>query len=84
MRQMLQKLGIVGAGGNYKTTKHRIEKLGIDISHFKGQGWLKGKTHNNQPLTSLDKIFNGEHPLYNTNKLRKRLIKENIFQPCLF
>ena len=76
IRQVLQKLNVVPAGGNYETTKRRISNFGIDTSHFTGQGHYKGKTHNNhlRPLTELlvsDK-------LYSSHKLKKRLIKEGI------
>jgi len=43
IRQVLDKLNIVPAGGNYQTTNRRIQKLGIDTSHFTGQAWNKGK-----------------------------------------
>ena len=28
-------------GGNYKTIKHHIVRLGLDVSHHTGQGWNK-------------------------------------------
>jgi len=76
IRQVLQKLNIVPAGGNYETTKRRIVKFGIDIDHFTGQGHLRGKTHsyNKTPLTEIlvsDK-------LYSSHRLKNRLIKEGL------
>ena len=41
-RQVLKKLGLKEAGGNYKTLKKAIEDFNVDISHFKKQGWLNG------------------------------------------
>lgn len=75
--QVLSKLGIVCAGGNYKTVKHRIEKLNIDSSHFTGQGHLKGKNHNFNPAKKLKDIL-VINSYYNSNDLRKRLIKEGV------
>jgi hypothetical protein len=42
----LKQQGLVPSGGNYKAFNQRVKELGIDISHFTGQGHLKGKTHN--------------------------------------
>jgi len=43
-RQVLQKLNLKEAGGNYSNIKKRVEQFNIDISHFHGQSWNKGKT----------------------------------------
>lgn len=42
IRQVLQHFGLSQKGGNYKTMKHKLEQLGIDTSHFTGQGHRKG------------------------------------------
>ena len=44
IRQVLISLGLKEAGGNYSNIKKRIEQFNIDISHFHGQAWAKGKT----------------------------------------
>lgn len=44
MAQVLRNLGIGVNGGNHRSILARLKQLGIDTSHFKGQGWLKGKT----------------------------------------
>src|SRR5262245_22054209 len=41
--QTLEKLGVRAAGGNYAYLKKRISELGLDTSHFRGMGWLKGQ-----------------------------------------
>ena len=76
IRQVLQKLNIVPAGGNYATIKRRIERFNIDTSHFTGQGHLRGKTHtyNKCPLTEI--LVCGKP--YSSHKLKKRLIKEGL------
>ena len=44
VRQVLSKLGLKEAGGNYKVAQQRIEKLGISLADgANGQGWSKGK-----------------------------------------
>ena len=39
--EVLKKLDLIVAGGNYGTIKRKIAKYNIDISHFTGQGWNK-------------------------------------------
>lgn len=41
--QLMDKLGVRRAGGNYGTIKKRIKDFNIDVSHFTGQSWNKGK-----------------------------------------
>lgn len=36
--EVLKKLGIVVAGGNYKTLTKNIKRLNLDTNHFTGQG----------------------------------------------
>jgi hypothetical protein len=80
IRQAINKLGLIPAGGNYKTIKVKIQALRIDVSHFKGKGWLKGKTHNFLQETNLQEIFDGKHPIYQTSRLKKRLINEKYLK----
>lgn len=39
----LRKLDIEPIGGNYRTAKKYIEMFDLDVSHFTGQLWNKGK-----------------------------------------
>lgn len=39
---LLRKLNLVVAGGNYIHAKKTLQRLNIDTSHWKGQGWNKG------------------------------------------
>ena len=41
--EVIRKSGLKVAGGNYETTKNRIKRLNLDISHFTGKLWNKGK-----------------------------------------
>jgi hypothetical protein len=75
LRQVLQKLNIVAAGGNYETTKKRISHYGIDTSHFHGQLWNKGKTIG--PKRSIEEyLVNGRY--IQSNNLKKRLLSEGL------
>lgn len=43
VRQVLARIGLVPAGGNYKTVHNRIKLLGLDTGHFTGAGWNVGE-----------------------------------------
>ena len=76
VRQVLERVGLVPAGGNYKTVHTRISKLGLNISHFTGKGWNAGPRYRmlGKPF-SWDGILI-ENSLYtSTFRLCKRLIE---------
>jgi Zn finger protein HypA/HybF involved in hydrogenase expression len=75
IRQVLEKLDIVPAGGNYQTTNRRIQKLNIDISHFTGQAWNKGKTIG--PKRPIEEYLK-ENSVVQSFKLKCRLISEGL------
>ena len=77
IRQVLSKLELKQAGGNYKSIKNLIEKLQLDISHFKGRGWNKNRIFG--PKRPLDDYLSNKYPII-SHRLRKRLIVENVFQ----
>ena len=79
IRQVLNKLGLKEAGGNYNHTKTRIKNLGLDISHFTGQGWNKGKKLG--PKRTLDELLVSDRKYpYQSHKLKSRLLSEGIKQ----
>mgnify|MGYP000129391452 CR=1 FL=1 len=75
-RQVLSKLGLKEAGGNYSVLKKRIQELGLDTSHMKGQSHLKGKTHeyNKKPIDYYLK----ENSHIQSFKLKNRLLDEGL------
>jgi hypothetical protein len=38
---LLKKLGLRPGGGNYAHAKKTLQRLGVDTSHWRGQGWNK-------------------------------------------
>lgn len=44
LSQVLRKLNLVCAGGNFDNLKRKIAILNLDISHFTGRVWSKDKT----------------------------------------
>jgi hypothetical protein len=82
-RQVLMKLGVVPAGGNYHTLNKAIEHFQLDTSHFDGQGWNKNnwsKTLIYTPLRKLDDLLK-EGVRYSSHRLRIRLIKSGLKEP---
>ena len=77
LRQVLDKLGVVPAGGNYATLKNYLKEYKIDISHFKGQAWNKGKK---LPSKKPIEYYLKNNFSIQSYKLKRRLLKENIFK----
>jgi len=80
-RQILDEMKLVPAGGNYATVKRRINSLKLDCSHFTGQGYLKGRSHNWAKSTPLDEIL-VENSAYGggSYKLKNKLVNAGIFE----
>lgn len=80
LAEVLRKLGIRDAGGNYVTLKQNIQRLGLDISHIGGQGWAKGKRSSFVRNRSLEEILVKDSTYTSTFNLKNRLLAEGIFQ----
>ena len=81
MRQVLIKVNVAPYGGNYDVLRKALKYFSLDTSHFSGQAWNKGKTLS--PKVSTEKYLNNETPIQSF-KLKKRLLKENIFEAKCF
>ena len=75
IRQVLEKLDIVPAGGNYQTTNRRIQKLNIDTSHFTGQAWNRGKIIG--PKRPIEEYLK-ENSVVQSFRLKNRLLLEGL------
>lgn len=80
VRETLQKLNVIPAGGNYEIFHKAIRVFNIDTSHFTGGAGsgakLRGRiSKNRRPLESVLK----ENSDYQSNKLRKRLLDSGHF-----
>jgi len=76
-RQVLNKLNLKAAGGNYSQLKKYIKDYNFDISHFKGKGWNKGLQFLFTPKIPLEKLLvKGSN--FQSYKLKNRLIKEGL------
>ena len=80
-RMVLQKIGLVPAGGNYKHVLLSINKLGLNTDHFMGKGWNVGWTFDpRKARLSLNEILVRGRPTQ-SHKLRLRLISEGLKKP---
>ncbi|MFZ3057522.1 MAG: HNH endonuclease signature motif containing protein [Minisyncoccales bacterium] len=79
-RQVLNKLNLKAAGGNYVQLKKYIKEYNFDVSHFKGKGWNRGLQFLFTPKIPIEKILvKGNN--FQSYKLKNRLIKEGFKKP---
>jgi|SRR3989344_6380694 len=76
-RQVLVKLGLREAGGNYEQVKKYIRESRIDNSHFKGRGWNAGLTGNGKPVIPLEEILK-RGTFFQSYKLKQRLFSASL------
>jgi hypothetical protein len=76
-RQILKKLGLRQAGGNYFQLQKYIKEFGLDTAHFKGKGWCKGMHFEFKPKIPLEKIL-VENSNFQSYKLKNRLFKDGL------
>ncbi|MBP9782626.1 MAG: HNH endonuclease [Candidatus Pacebacteria bacterium] len=80
IRQVLKKLNLVQAGGNYEQIKKYIRIHDLDIKHFLGKGSNKGKVIPRKVLIATKDIL-VENSDFQSFKLKQRLFKEGIKKP---
>lgn len=79
--EILRKLNLRAAGGNYRQIHQYIQEYQLDTSHLTGKLWSKGKKlgpvpQRREPLETIliqNRFFRSSH-------LRKRLVEEEIFE----
>ena len=82
VRQVLSRIGLVPAGGNYKTVHARVARLGLDTSHWTGAGWNTGARYRAfGQAFSWDGILVENSTYISTFRLRNRLIEHGLKEP---
>ena len=82
VRQVLFKLNLIPAGGNYSQIKKYLELYKIDTKHFKGRGWNKGMKIIGTPRIPLNKIL-VKNSNFQSYKLKNRLFVAKLkFPKC--
>lgn len=85
--QVLAKIGLKPAGGNYKVLQTRLKTLSVSTDHFRGCGWNCGKDFKSpKKSTPLEKILVKNSSYTQTYKLKRRLfdagLKKNVCELC--
>ncbi len=79
-RQVISKLGLVEAGGNYDQVKKYIKESGFSTKHFTGMGWRRGRKFDGVPIIPLKDIL-VKYSTFQSFKLKKRLFKTGLKKP---
>lgn len=79
VREVIRKCDWSYSGSSYAFFYKRCKELHLDFSHFTGQGHLKGKQNPNVRRIPLSQILVEHSEFQNRSFLRKRLIKEGVF-----
>ena len=74
--ETMRRLGLRPEGGGRRSLKRRIHELELDVSHFKGQGWSRGRRlpHRHVPVEPL--LVAGRFTP--THSLKMRLIRAGM------
>jgi len=79
LRQVLIKLEVAPYGGNYEILKKAIKHYHLNISHFNGQAWNKGRKL--APKYSITDYLENRIPIQ-SYKLKNRLIENSLLKPA--
>lgn len=77
-REVLGRLGLRQAGGNYSLVRNAVRRLSVDTSHFAGRAWNKGMKY---PLKYVRKNLNEilvEGSIFQSHKLKERLFAASL------
>jgi hypothetical protein len=78
--QVLKILRLSPTGCNYKGMHSNFARLGLDTSHFTGQGHLRGKRHSWTPKRPLEEILVQNSTYLTTSSLKARLLREGVLR----
>lgn len=79
-REVIFKLGLVPAGGNYAQVQRYVSDSKLSTNHFTGKGWSKGKHFGPRPFRAMkDILLRGS--TFQSFKLKRRLFQENLKLP---
>jgi hypothetical protein len=76
-RQVLNKLGLRSAGGNYSQIGKYAKEYKLNTSHFKGYAWNKGLTGTGKPRLLLEDIL-VKDSYFQSHKLKHRLFTAKL------
>ena len=74
LRQVIERLGLVPAGGNYATVKRHIARLGLSTSHF-----TRPRSVAPRPATPTAILLSSSSAVQ-SYKLKRRLLREGLLE----
>jgi hypothetical protein len=81
---VLRYLGVAQTGGGHAHISRTIKRMGIDTSHFTGQGWRRGrKFPTRQEPSHWLRVFPPGSPRINGERLRKALLRTGRPYVCV-
>lgn len=80
IRQVIFRLRLVPAGGNYRQVQRRIVLLKLDVSHFTGKGRNKGKRYHCKSRTPIEALLIAGS-VVQSYKLKLRLFETGLKEP---
>lgn len=81
LRQVISKIGLRPAGGNYDQVKKYIKEYSLNTAHFTGRAWNKGRTGLGKYRLSLEEVLVNRSN-YQSFKLKKRLFAGGLKKQC--
>lgn len=78
-RQVLAKLGLREAGGNYEQIKRYLKEYKVNHKHFKGRGWNAGLRGIGKPIIPMEKLL-VKNSHFQSFKLKNRLFAAELKQ----
>ena len=79
--EVMRRLGFESNGGRHRMIVGKIKLLGLDMSHFIGQGWSRGVKRPSTRVTPLEEILVPNSTYRSTATLRRRLIAAGLRKP---
>jgi hypothetical protein len=78
LAEVMRRLGYQPSGGIHRMLVGHIKRLGLDSSHFTGQGWARGHTFAGRSALPLRAVLVTNSSYTNNARLRERLIKAGL------
>jgi hypothetical protein len=79
--QVIRKLGLIPAGGNYNQVGRRLDALKLDTAHFTGKRWNLGGNFVSIPALPLEELLVANRPTQ-SHKLKLRLFRAGLKKPA--
>lgn len=80
VRSVLLAIGLNPTGANYKSVADTLARLDLDTSHWTGQGYLKGLSHNFSRKIPIEEILVEDSTFHNLTHLKSRLMKHGLLE----